>query len=160
MIPRSAISHSGRFSLTSITRSPGSSPMRVRLSANAATCRAASFHVTACHAPSRFAERNGLSPFSVARVRNMLTRLGKRSSWRAVTGSFADCCAFAARVRGADPVAADALDRIGLEARLARLDLRMAERLESGDHGFVGAAALDEHRVARREQHRQSDRLL
>ena len=42
MIPRSAISHSGRFSLTSTTRSPGSSPIAFSDLASAATWRAAS----------------------------------------------------------------------------------------------------------------------
>ncbi len=39
-------------------------------------------HVVARHSPSRFAHRNGASPFSPARVKNIVTRLGKVSNVR------------------------------------------------------------------------------
>jgi hypothetical protein len=82
MIARSAISHSGRFSDTSITRSPAPTPMRFSAAASRDTVSAASRQLIDRHSPAFFAHRNGLSPCSPARVKNIVTRFGNRSSWR------------------------------------------------------------------------------
>ena len=79
MIARSDRHHSGRFSLTSITRSPGFSPIAFSPVARPATWRAASAQLVATHWPSTLRHRNGASPRSVARAKNIATRLGKRS---------------------------------------------------------------------------------
>src|ERR1700712_4989762 len=132
MIARSEISHSGRFSETSMTRSPGASPMRFSAEASRATLSAVSRQLIDRHEPSFLAQRKGASPFSFARAKNIATRFGKCSSCR-ITSPARLCRvvatsvagrvllrhpgAFAARIGGADPAAVDALDRIGLVAR-------------------------------------------
>ena len=63
MIPRSAISHSGRFSLTKATRSPGLSPMACNASASAATWRAASDQLIDCQAPLSLGPQERLVAF-------------------------------------------------------------------------------------------------
>ena len=78
--------HSGRFSDTSITVSPGLSPIRFSAAASAATVSAACRQLVDCHCPSRFAHRNGPSPPCDARLKNIATRLGKCSSWRGIIG--------------------------------------------------------------------------
>ena len=82
MMARSLIAHSGRFSATSITRSPRFMPIAFSPAASADTCRAASAQLVDRHCPSRFTHRKGASPFSAARVKNIVTRLGKCSRVR------------------------------------------------------------------------------
>jgi hypothetical protein len=84
MMARSAMHHSGRFSDTSITRSPDRSPIRFSAEASEATLSAAARQLVGCHLPSFFAHRNGASPLALARVKNMVTRFGKCSSARVV----------------------------------------------------------------------------
>jgi len=71
--------NSGRFSLTSITGSPGFSPCACKALANEATSRATSVQLSDCHCPAVLRQRKGASPIAFARVKNRVTRLGKRS---------------------------------------------------------------------------------
>ena len=81
---RSAMHHSGRFSLTSITMSPRRRPSLRSACASRDTVSAASRQPVGCHVPAFFAHRKGASPFSAARVKNMVTRFGKCSNARIV----------------------------------------------------------------------------
>src|SRR5690606_8439932 len=52
-------------------------PSATSARASEATCAAAPVQLVACQAPSRLRHRKGLSPFSAARSKNMLTRFGQ-----------------------------------------------------------------------------------
>jgi hypothetical protein len=79
MIAKSAITHSGRFSATRATRSPGAIPSAMSPRVRRFTCRAVSLHDSGRYCRFAFAHRNGRSPRRAAVAKNIAGRLRQLS---------------------------------------------------------------------------------
>src|SRR6185369_3906334 len=76
----SAMHHSGRFSIAITTRSPGAMPSAARPRARRTTASRVSRQLIDFQLPPRLAERNGRSPNSAARAKNIAARLRAEST--------------------------------------------------------------------------------
>ena len=102
--------------------------------------------------PSRLAHRNGLSPFSAARVRNSETRLSKCSSCRAKFAPIRETASpLAARVGPPDQRPSSHSMALALNVPGGSVPMSAGQRAERGDHRFERRAALDVDRRRRRE---------